>query len=575
VNREVVVKSWLFTQGREKGRFEVSLLAAKYAFIPLYVLLSWAEYKLSLNVKIARRVISGGLSLFLFIGMCLLGGFFTNLCHLEFALNASLWLTVASLLETIILYVLFASALNLVSLIVVNTIDMHMILRDAFALAMKDNVDSWLARLLGHKLWAGENTYNLFKQLMDDSSKTARAKWLMVNFLKEEVEDVFDKRHAYALSSRKPWPVHKYSEFLSGNIEHASDIIWFLDASLFVGVILPTFYLYVIAIIGHLQWRYTVNIQFPGVVNEIDLLGCFGTKDVPDKDRFEAMLIPRMDFRVANWDSDSEMRMDTIRQCIFPSQINLGVEALNRSRKRRMRLRGRLAEHRIMQGYHEVIEKNMVLPHNEAFRRSNASKLRYICFTDSIKDDGSISSEKLKNAVTQAFIANKKKVESTVVSHCQHLKLANKILARIMGAGGDAGDDKGMMSQFFGYHQDILYLALKLFEYTCGGASHCKVLELLGDNIKLIRDKDVGVYDSKIVVESEDTSSNSSNPQEVDGQPGGSKDADNDSELNHMGPRTIRWQYYPPSDDHELMRRLPEFMPEADYSVLVDVIDNP
>lgn len=407
-------------------------------------------------------------------------------------------------------------------------------IKELYSKTAEESVWKWNDKLFGHKLWAGDKTHRLFEILMKDSSDVQRAKWLMLNFLKEEVENTFSNSSQHTLCSKKPWEAHKYSTFLSENIEHANKIIWFMDTSVFFGTILPTFYLYVIAAIGQIKWKYGMQIYFQGDCSKTSLDECFNKQKIKNKDRslFSSLLVPDPNLPIENWNGDSGIRMKTIKQYIFPSQINLGFNALI---KKNFSWRN-IDSEKIHEAYHEVIEKYMVLPHNEAFRRSNANKMRYVCIPSPLIEGDTVSPDKVKDAIIKELKNNKDEVEKTVTAHCKNSIVADGIISTLF-TGENANKRKKTIERYMQHHHKILTSALELFLYTCGGESHCKILPLLGGNYdEHIAGYDIGVYDNKIVVKS--------------------NQSENAVEPLDLSPRNVTWQYYNSGDDHKLVELL-------------------
>ncbi len=110
---------------------------------------------------------------------------------------------------------------------------------------------------LGPRLWAGERTYGLLATLNDHKT---RAKWMMVNFLSEEVDhlietDIADGQHS--ISSVREWSVSEYSEFLRRQMGHADhSVYWIVSPRDFFHVLLPTSLTHFLA--STAMWQYGI-----------------------------------------------------------------------------------------------------------------------------------------------------------------------------------------------------------------------------------------------------------------------------------------------------------------------------
>jgi len=141
-------------------------------------------------------------------------------------------------------FLYFGYLLNILSLIVLYAVYYYLM----GATQILDNTD----KLLGHKVWARPRTHDLLQELMD-KEKFGRAKWQLVNFLAHLAEDRVegDKEDGFfsvGTESDGAWHIATYSRFLSDNIEHAQDeVFWLVDPDDFVTLLLPECLEYVLA----------------------------------------------------------------------------------------------------------------------------------------------------------------------------------------------------------------------------------------------------------------------------------------------------------------------------------------
>lgn len=249
MNRDIKPESWVFKHRYANSNKDKLLVVVKFLLVPLYVISSWVEFTYKRNWQHSNLILRS-FGFFLLIVILMVSGFFTNLLNLKVVSYTQIFSTLFSLFDTCMLYVLFVFVFNFLSFLFVIIIDIHLILKDAFSLAMKDNVDTWLAKLLGHKLWAGDKTYKLLDSLMQDAERIGRSKWLIVNFLKEDL----DKRitieslvagdavsELYTLRGEN-WTSHEYSQFLQKNLTHADkSIAWLVEPKDFFEELLPSY----------------------------------------------------------------------------------------------------------------------------------------------------------------------------------------------------------------------------------------------------------------------------------------------------------------------------------------------
>ncbi len=121
--------------------------------------------------------------------------------------------------------------------------------------AIENSQQATLDNLIGHRLWASKQTYDLLSDLLKFHAG-AKAKWLMIKFLSEVASDRIltqrDESKAFAIykvdTGNNLWPLSKYSKFLKDNMSHADkSIYWIVDPKDMFSIILPELLNYVFA----------------------------------------------------------------------------------------------------------------------------------------------------------------------------------------------------------------------------------------------------------------------------------------------------------------------------------------
>jgi hypothetical protein len=148
---------------------------------------------------------------------------------------------------------LFIVAINVGLFVVLAAFDLPAL----FTVTGSTAVWEWEETIIGHKLWSGEKTYHLLEWLTADTAKLGRVKWLLVNFLADDLDRRIRQNQNSVLYeiSVHGWPTILYSEFLAKNMTHARDsILWTVDPRDFIRDILPAHVFEVlISICSHLD----------------------------------------------------------------------------------------------------------------------------------------------------------------------------------------------------------------------------------------------------------------------------------------------------------------------------------
>ena len=115
-------------------------------------------------------------------------------------------------------------------------------------------------------MWAGKNTHGLLNSLATGLPELGRAKWLLLNFLQQDIESKVTPKTdnvgvgvneysawLYEVNVRD-WDMRQYSGFLASNMMYAEkNIRWVVDPRDFFGQILPSLFTEVVLSIGMLQ----------------------------------------------------------------------------------------------------------------------------------------------------------------------------------------------------------------------------------------------------------------------------------------------------------------------------------
>ena len=113
--------------------------------------------------------------------------------------------------------------------------------------------------LFGHKVWAGNNTHRLLKSIWENSGEK-RAKWFMVNFMAEVMDDLVLTDDTKCFKLENEWSTYKYSQYLAKNMENAEySICWFVDPKDFFRIIIPEFIAYTLACVSFLKFGIPTN----------------------------------------------------------------------------------------------------------------------------------------------------------------------------------------------------------------------------------------------------------------------------------------------------------------------------
>ncbi len=146
---------------------------------------------------------------------------------------------------------------NLLLYAVIHVVEYPELLKRSFERAGKTTVNAWLSQLVGHKMWAGDDTYVLLNNLRSEASNQP-AKWVMLNFLSRVVDDTITNNppiSRFDVHASRDWTLCEYSLFLSRNMVHAeTSVRWQVTPTDFFHLLLPDFIAYVLACVDILRY---------------------------------------------------------------------------------------------------------------------------------------------------------------------------------------------------------------------------------------------------------------------------------------------------------------------------------
>lgn len=324
--------------------------------------------------------------------------------------------------------------------------------------------------LFGHKVWAGNNTHRLLKCIWENSGDK-RAKWFMVNFMAEIMDDsvLADDTKCFKLESE--WDTYKYSQYLTKNMVNAEySIWWFVDPTDFFRIIIPEFIAYTLACISFLKFGIPTNdntcstapssvfcIKHGYDVAKLHEI-CSTLAIIPDS-------VPTLEAR-------GELKQEEyFRKVILAIAREFGSSIYNDSET---------SFEDIRECFDDVLLEqfiNVSLPHLRAFENAKPrkqtdqfSKLRIIHFYDS---------------------ATKEISDQTI---------ANKVIGNYWPHSPNDIKTPNLMwpVSSLSWSDDLLRTALKLFAHCCGGENN--VLFASSNTLNI---KDAGIYDHHFKIESE------------------------------------------------------------------------
>ncbi len=132
---------------------------------------------------------------------------------------------------------------------------------------MRADVNKHLSRIIGHKVWAGAQTHDFLKTLIDNET-AKRTKWQVVNFMSTIANNQITKMEGgggvvvwkATTESHGAWDLVDYSRFLQNNIEYAEEeILWLVDPDDFQDYLFP------------MAIRFVLSAKSLGTLSPLDL----------------------------------------------------------------------------------------------------------------------------------------------------------------------------------------------------------------------------------------------------------------------------------------------------------------
>lgn len=453
--------------------------------------------------------------------------------------------------------ILITSLLNILFYVIVLIFDLHNLFQYCFECSGKKSVSVWLNGILGHKLWAGKNTYKLLKHVMEENIVLGRAKMLLVDFIGTDIEkkiqydpDEIDVKKEDNEKSRKSscsiykitvhdWSVRTYSNFLANNMVHATrSINWLIDPVDLVTQIIPAHLIEVIVSIGSIINKDCMriikeaknNLDKTGTIKLSVLLGDYYSKwcpipllnigkcsplkicatkleDCPEKFPFKS--------------EPSHRQYDYLWYAIFAGTLDkMEKSYVGDKNSIIINKKTTLTWQKVHQKYmeRERIVGSLALPHIEKFRMATCTKKRH-AFLGIRPSDPNKRKERIKNGTDylKKIILHEGNYFRCVVPHPEITESDNGLFTSFLSlkdinysgniicqlpSGKEnywdkvKSDDVGKM---------LLGWALRLLEYTSGGKGVVNGVFVSDgtENDPNCKDSyDIGFYDSLLVLSS-------------------------------------------------------------------------
>lgn len=405
--------------------------------------------------------------------------------------ETEIWPLNVTTLLLVMLTMFFTASLNLVIYGLVLFYEYPGFMRNLFSKESKDQVCKWNEKLLGHKIWSGEKTY----EMLDGLFKASRAKWFIINFLKEIVDDdIKNTDNKYEISSKRPWDTYRYSEFLATNMTHAEkDVWWLVEPSDFFSILLPDCMAYLFTCVALQQYSIdfqclTKDYHKPPEIIKSDicskLSGEVAKKFVLQFGNACKRMNVEKDSSLLNGITVKDMPEWYKKNKYLRKVINIlkeiGVEIYSNT--------DRAKKEKLLSSAKEYFEKKLIcslgeiFPHMEAFRNINVQnkKIRLVVFKD------------------ENYICNEKYMKVTFNNYWKKENITKK----------EQSIDINWCESFDSVSENIIH-ALDIFAKTCGGEQHLifahlskSYFEQKSIDSSCLKIVDLGIYDECCVVES-------------------------------------------------------------------------
>jgi len=441
---------------------------------------------------------------------------------------------------------------NVLLYIVVLTFDLHNLFRVSFRRAGKESVSEWLSHILGHKLWAGENTYQLLEHIQEESRALGRAKWLLVGFLSTDIDrkiqrdpdkkgdttgkidDTLKSVHPIYKITVHDWSVRTYSNFLADNMTHAMrSINWVVDPVDLIAEIIPAHMIEVVVSVGSIadadiareiekaknaladdalsiKWgtllgRYAQWCPRPLVRSvDCDRKCKRGLDKCPDSFPFEA--------------ESPHRQFDYLWYALFAGTLAALKSATVDGNSVKLKNGMRISWTDVLSSYsqREDIVGSLVLPHIDEFRKAACAKRRHI-YLGIMPGNPSAVDERIKQGIAnlKEYINHKNEYIKCIVPCPEKPSsdngLYSSLLAYSMTSQGfiTCERPRGTDDLWASVTDDevcrmLLVWAIKLLEHTSGGKGFVKGV-FVPDHVTDLDYKDchdIGFYDGLLVLSS-------------------------------------------------------------------------
>lgn len=529
------------------SRIEKVFYVILFFLVPFQPLIAWWTKP---QIKGRRR--NAFFSISTVVVLSLLGLFFSDYCVLAFpdkfhqSISSNIWIKIAAVVSGVLL-------VNFVCYIIYLIFDIHNILADAFRNSTKKQLDECFEEILGHKLWSGKKTYKFLDFLLKENMNLGRAKWLLVNFLRDAIENSIQKEEVnitngvdektqvlpqYKIEGNK-WNVYDYSLFLKNNLAHAEKSVhWLVDPKDFLCELIPSYLTEVIVSIG-MSLNPKSWASFKPLLREskspcycihevlreigIDYSSCpwnIGAKCShlpPQKNQCDGNDCAS---RGLKWDKETDSQK-SLFNCFFAIYFNLGLEALTRTVKTTNKTITIGSEtikfDKIRKEYQEREDfiDDYSLPHIFEFKNLLVEHKRHIYL--------GIDGDVLRNIVKEDLKVSSSKDYCQMVYPKIRMGEGEPPIIEQDGCFISGKADPSIINKYEGLWEAtsdqnvfdiLLQWSYRLFEFSSGGENDVRGV--------IVKDKpgrkifDLGVYDARLLINSIPANNNNSRIRKID-----------------------------------------------------------
>jgi hypothetical protein len=451
--------------------------------------------------------------------------------------------------STAVVGVCCAVLVNCAVLALLTLTDLSRIIAAAFGRQARAEVWDWMSRIMGHKMWAGENTHKLLQSLAEGLPDLGRSKWLLLNFMQQDVESKInsawdfvatnatrsatggaEERCLYEVNVRD-WDIRQYSDFLAQNMVYAEKRIqWVVDPFDFFAQILPAHIMEVCISVG-----MEAIDKVDSLVKNADKCNPTGQtceallfkmrQDCPNRPRcpngcFPDSVLKQIVLKENRTDHQRMRELDWIWLAAYCRTLSHLRHSTVLPGKDSLEVNGKTIDLGvILKGYRDRVEKglNPRLVHVEAFGKSACEKRRHIYLGDQKNTSAEHGISKLFHEDVPAsymmtVIPELDLNEGSPVFGlmCAWSKL-NRVGEALVASDVAAESPGSLMKEALSattpaVRAQILSWALDLFALTSGGKGNVRAVfceKAAPDMKKYENSHDIGVYDDRLEVTSE------------------------------------------------------------------------